>query len=71
MPRNLDRRVEVACPVFDKTLKQELRDVLELQWHDNAKATSYRNSEQYNGRKASGRRRAQTEIYAYLREKNQ
>jgi polyphosphate kinase len=70
MPRNLDRRVEVACPVLDKTLKQELRDVLELQWRDNAKATSYQNIKQYNGQKAGGRHRAQMEIYAYLREKN-
>lgn len=71
MPRNLDRRIEVACPIVDKSLKQELRDILELQWSDNTKAKSYRNSGHDNRRRAGRRRRAQTDIYAYLRRKNQ
>jgi polyphosphate kinase len=70
MPRNLDRRVEVACPVLDPMLKQELRDVLELQWRDNAKATVNGTARPQDRRRGPGRHRAQTEIHAYLREKN-
>jgi len=38
MSRNLDRRVEVLTPVFDKTLVSRLRKVLDLYLADNAKA---------------------------------
>ncbi len=36
--RNIDRRVEVTCPVYRKSLKQELKDIFEIQWRDNRKA---------------------------------
>ena len=38
MPRNLDRRIEVTCPVFDPGIKKEITDVFEIQWNDNVKA---------------------------------
>jgi len=38
MTRNLDRRVEIAAPVLDKRLKEELRCFFETQWSDNVKA---------------------------------
>ena len=38
MPRNLDRRVEVAFPIYDADVQGELRQVLDLQLADNAKA---------------------------------
>ncbi len=38
MERNLDYRVEVGCPIFDKALKKEIKDLMELQWRDNTKA---------------------------------
>ncbi|MCB0809151.1 MAG: polyphosphate kinase 1 [Flavobacteriales bacterium] len=38
MERNMDRRVEVAFPLLDPVVKQELLDFLELQWRDNVKA---------------------------------
>jgi polyphosphate kinase len=37
MPRNLDRRVEVICPIYDKDLQRELETYFELQWRDTAK----------------------------------
>ena len=40
MERNLDDRVEVACPIFDESIKQELIEYLETQWNDNVKARS-------------------------------
>ena len=38
MKRNLYRRVECICPVFDPSLKQELIDILNIQLADNVKA---------------------------------
>lgn len=38
MTRNIDYRVEVLCPVKDRAVQQQLQDILDLQWHDNAKA---------------------------------
>jgi polyphosphate kinase len=38
LPRNFDRRVEVACPIYDPDLQQELLDYFDLQWQENVKA---------------------------------
>jgi polyphosphate kinase len=38
MPRNLDHRVEVAFPVLEPALQRQLRDILEIQLADTAKA---------------------------------
>lgn len=38
MTRNLDHRVEVACPVYDNELKQFIQEVIDTQWADNTKA---------------------------------
>lgn len=38
MRRNLDHRVEVAFPVTEPGCRQEILDMLELQWSDNVKA---------------------------------
>ncbi len=38
MPRNLDRRIEVACPIYDDNIKQELWEFLQIQLNDNVKA---------------------------------
>jgi polyphosphate kinase len=38
MTRNLDRRVEVAVPIYDKEIREELIDFFNLQWEDNTAA---------------------------------
>ncbi len=38
MTRNLDRRVEISCPIYDKDIKQELIDTYNICWADNVKA---------------------------------
>lgn len=38
MTRNLDHRIEVSSPVFDKDLQQELMDIINIQLKDNVKA---------------------------------
>lgn len=36
MSRNLDRRVEVAAPIYNKEIREELIHFLNLQWQDNS-----------------------------------
>jgi polyphosphate kinase len=38
MPRNLNRRFEVACPVYNKEIQRELKEMLNIQLKDNSKA---------------------------------
>ena len=38
MVRNLDHRVEATCPILDEEIKQELKDILNIQLQDNVKA---------------------------------
>jgi len=38
MTRNIEHRIEVTCPVFDKSIKNELKKIFEIQWADNVKA---------------------------------
>ena len=38
MPRNLDHRVEIAFPILDPRLQDEVRQILEIQLTDSAKA---------------------------------
>jgi polyphosphate kinase len=38
MTRNIEHRIEVTCPVFDKSLRNELRKIFDIQWNDNIKA---------------------------------
>ena len=38
MIRNLDNRIEVATPVYDKTIQKELKKMLNIQLNDNIKA---------------------------------
>jgi polyphosphate kinase len=38
MTRNIEHRIEVTCPVFDKSIRNELKEIFEIQWSDNVKA---------------------------------
>jgi polyphosphate kinase len=67
MTRNLDRRVEVAAPVEDKTLKEELKRFFEIQWSDNIKARDLASfdANRYVSSKNAPRVRAQETLYGY------
>ena len=39
MTRNLQRRVEIACPIWDKEIQGQLQTILDTQLRDNAKAS--------------------------------
>ncbi len=41
MPRNLDYRCEVTCPIFDKSIKNDIIRIFDIQWSDNVKARVY------------------------------
>ncbi|MGB5981559.1 MAG: polyphosphate kinase 1 [Nonlabens sp.] len=38
MGRNLDNRVEIACPIYDENIKKEILETLDICWNDNVKA---------------------------------
>jgi polyphosphate kinase len=38
MTRNIEHRIEVTCPVFDKNIRNEMKEIFEIQWSDNVKA---------------------------------
>ncbi len=72
MSRNLDRRVEVAVPVYDKEIRDELLDFFNLQWQDN-KAARVLDNELSNKIKNEGSEphiESQLGFYDYLRGKN-
>lgn len=69
MVRNLDNRIEVACPVLDKGIQQELKTMLLIQLKDNTKARIVNHEEPnfYKDRDKLPRLRSQMEIYNYLK----
>ena len=38
MTRNLDNRVEVACPIYQEDLKKQIIDTIEISLKDNVKS---------------------------------
>ncbi|MFT3884386.1 MAG: polyphosphate kinase 1 [Flavobacteriales bacterium] len=71
MERNMDRRIEVAFPVLDPALREEIIRFLELQWADNVKARTIdaKQTNTYRKRKKSAPAiRAQHDWYAFLAE---
>ncbi len=71
MPRNLDRRIEVTCPVWDPGLKKEITDIFDIQWNDNVKARLY-DETQSNRLVRSGSTpvRSQIDIHGYIAKLN-
>ncbi len=73
MTRNLDRRVEVACPIFDKDVQREIKDIIELQLRDNVKARVINavQDNQYVAANGSVKVRSQLETLHYYKNKLQ
>jgi polyphosphate kinase len=73
MHRNLEKRIEVAAPVYDQGLKKELLDYMDLQFRDNVKARVINRTQDNTERNGAGgiKVRAQIEIYKYLKDKLQ
>jgi polyphosphate kinase len=67
MMRNLDHRVEAACPILDPVLQQEIVDMLNISLKDNVKARLLTNDLDNAYVKEKGRPcRSQHETYKYL-----
>jgi polyphosphate kinase len=71
MKRNLSRRLEVAFPIYDKTIRKELKDLLEFQLKDNVKARKLNKTQSNPYKKTKGKKavRAQYDSYYYLKNK--
>ena len=71
MPRDLDYRIEVTCPIFDKGIKNVIRKIFDIQWSDNVKARIY-DEKQSNKFVMNGNQpfRSQVEVYNYLNKTN-
>ncbi len=70
MTRNLDHRIEAATPITDKALKQELKDIIDIQLSDNVKARILDKNLKNNYVEGDDKEvRSQIEIYKYLKKK--
>ncbi|MCD6013430.1 MAG: ppk1 [Flavipsychrobacter sp.] len=73
MVRNLDHRIEAACPINDKEIQQELTDILNIQLAENVKGRILDNEQSNNYVVKEAKMpevRSQVAIYKYLRNKS-
>jgi polyphosphate kinase len=72
MPRNLDHRIEVTCPIFDKNIKCEIRKIFDIQWEDNVKARLF-DEAQTNKFISPGKNiiQSQIEVYSFIKKSNE
>jgi polyphosphate kinase len=67
MVRNLDHRVEAACPVLEPRLKEEIKQIIDIQLRDNVKARLLTRDLTNEYVPAKGKKiRSQIEIYNHL-----
>jgi polyphosphate kinase len=73
MPRNLNRRIEVACPIYDEEIKQEIKQMLRIQLADNTKARILDPLllNHYNRLNQDTTYRAQEDFYNFIKKKHQ
>jgi polyphosphate kinase len=70
MRRNLDNRVEISCPIYDETIKEEILDTFAICWSDNVKARII--SEKQNNAYRENNKpkvRSQFALYEYYKNK--
>lgn len=70
MQRNLDFRSEVAVPINDKTLKQQVIKMMNIIWLDNTKARvlNINQDNQYRSSFGLAKIRSQDDVYKFLRQ---
>lgn len=72
MLRNLEHRVEATCPIWHDELKQELKEILNIQLQDNVKARWLDNQLNNDYVQTTKKKiRSQVETYHYLYKKTQ
>ncbi|MCB8994630.1 MAG: polyphosphate kinase 1 [Bacteroidales bacterium] len=69
MTRNIDNRIEVSAPVYDKDLQEELQHIIDVQLSDNVKSRIINETQSNPYKKQTGERaiRSQQELYNYYR----
>lgn len=68
MTRNLDNRIEVGTPIYDKKLQKILKNMLDIQWSDNVKARTIGPRGQNRYVKTKGKAiRSQIATYNYFK----
>ena len=68
MVRNMDRRVEVSCPIYDTEIQNEILDTFEICWKDNVKAREITNDQSntyVKNTKETPKIRSQQMLYTY------
>jgi polyphosphate kinase len=72
MTRNIEHRIEVTCPVFDKSIRNEMKEIFEIQWSDNVKARKL-DSALSNEFVNPGKKQIQSqiEVYNYIKRVNE
>jgi polyphosphate kinase len=65
MIRNLDHRIETTCPVFDKNIQEELKEILDIQLKDNVKARILDNDLSNKYVIAAGEKKVRSQIQIY------
>ncbi|WP_400193285.1 polyphosphate kinase 1 [Hymenobacter sp. B81] len=69
MSRNLDRRVEVAFPIYDPDVRAEVRHLVDLQRQDNVKSRDWQNN-LLTGPQDAPAVQAQNATYEYLKKRS-
>ena len=71
MVRNIDHRVEAACPILEKGMQKEIIDIINIQLSDNIKARLLDNDlrNEYVNPRNKAKVRSQVETYNYLFQK--
>ena len=71
MVRNIDRRIEVTCPIYDKKLINEIDHTFEIQFADNVKARRLHADRSYSVDRQDGAKssRSQYELHQFYKEK--
>ena len=68
MTRNIENRVEVAAPIYDKELQRQIKEVFDIIWNDNVKARRLNGPIQNAFVKNNSKpNRSQFEIYKYYK----
>jgi len=71
MERNLDHRIEVSVAIYNENIRKEIKDFMELQWRDNAKARiiTAKQENKYVPRKDGEKEvRAQVDLFDVIRD---
>lgn len=73
MPRNIDRRIEVTCPIYSPEIRTELKELLRIQLRDNTKARILDSelSNNYNNQNSNSKYRAQVDYHNYIKKRHQ